>query len=155
MTLQLANHHHKAMYIMIKDNHVYTLDNNLKSLEQKIGDVDSPVVRTSSNFYINNNIKAYDVFKMIDSIDDILDVVRANIEVKKDDVDEKVFYLIHKNDDLTELLYNLNEVGYAPDIQYQCGKLTKLFMTLNKNIRIVIKTQQLVPDSLDGDICVK
>jgi hypothetical protein len=158
---------------MIKDNHVYTLNNNLKSLEQKKGDVDSPdvktkktkkikkrgdvdlpVVKTSSNFYINNNSKAYDVFKMIDSIDDILDVVRANAEVLKNDVDEKVFYLIHKNDDLTELLYQLQDVGYGPRIQYQCGKLTKLFMTLNKNIRVVIKTQQLVPDSLDGDVCV-
>jgi hypothetical protein len=31
---------------MIKDNHVYTLNNNLKSLEQKKGDVDSPDVKT-------------------------------------------------------------------------------------------------------------
>ena len=47
------------------------------------------------------------------------------------------------------MLYELIDSGYEPFIKYQAGKLTHINLKLGK-IMFMMKTQQLVPDSLDG-----
>ena len=46
----------KKMYCMIKGNHVYTLNHNLKSLNQKIEDDDDTFrVKVHTDYYINED----------------------------------------------------------------------------------------------------
>ena len=45
------------------------------------------------------------------------------------------------------------DAGYEPSIQKPCGKITHVGIKLNKTT-FIIKTQQLVPDSLDGEVSV-
>ena len=47
------------------------------------------------------------------------------------------------------MLYELIEAGYEPSIKYQAGNLAHINFKLGK-IMFMMKTQQLVPDSLDG-----
>ena len=54
---------------------------------------------------------------------------------------------------MTSLLYEIMEAGYEPSIKYQAGRLTHINLKLNKTF-FMIKTQQLVPDSLDGECSV-
>ena len=57
--------------------------------------------------------------------------------------------IVYENDNLTDLLYQIIESGYEPSIKYQAGSVTHINLQLNKTF-FMIKTQQLVPDSLDG-----
>jgi hypothetical protein len=145
------SHHHKVLYCLVKGNHVYTLNNNLKELQQKINAVeDKMVIKASENYYIKED-PVVPNFKMIDGIDDIIKVVR-DLNNSKDSVEIK---LIHKNNNLTELIYNLKESGYEPSIKYAAGHITRIELVLNKTIKICIASQQLVQDSLDGDVSVE
>ena len=86
---------------------------------------------------------------MIESINDVLTM----IEEAKDDK-RVIVNLSLKGDDLTGLLYELKEhCGYEPKITYQAGKITFISVELDKTI-FIIRTQQLVPDSLDGECSV-
>ena len=131
---------------MVKGNHVYTLNYNLKSLEQKQNQDHDIVVKTSPNYVINEDKTAHE-FQMIESLDDIIIILRTI------DTDEKqIINLIYKDDDLNELFCKLKQAGYEPKINWN-GKVTHLALSLNKTL-FLIQTQQLVPDSLDGSCSV-
>ena len=51
------NHHNKITYCMVKGDHVYTLNHNLKSLQQKQDDDIKVIVKASSDYRINENKK--------------------------------------------------------------------------------------------------
>jgi len=137
-----VNFHNKPMFCMIKGNHVYTLNHNVKSLQQKYDNDDSIIVRASPNYRINENKQVHE-YKMIESVNDVLRIVQTTEDEKQ------IINLICKDDKLTEMLYELIEAGYEPSIKYQAGKLTHINLKLGK-IMFMMKTQQLVPDSLDG-----
>ena len=80
---------------------------------------------------------------MIESVNDLLRIFQTTEDEKQ------IINLICKDDKLTEMLYELIEAGYEPSIKYQAGKLTHINLTLGK-IMFMMKTQQLVLDSLDG-----
>lgn len=143
------SHHHKVLYCMVKGDHVYTLNNNLKELQQKAGE-DKMIVKASDNYFIKEE-QPLTVFKMIDGVDDIVQIIREY------DYEEVEVRLIHRHNNLTDLVYSLMNTGikeYEPTIKYDAGHLTRLELTLNK-IRFTIESQQLVKDSLDGDISVE
>ena len=47
----------------------------------------------------------------------------------------------------------MKDVGYEPSIRKPCGRITHVGIKLKKTI-FIIKTQQLVQDSLDGECSV-
>ena len=51
------------MYVLIKGNHVYTLNNDLKSLHQKLDNDLDIVVKSSSDYRINENKKHHKILK--------------------------------------------------------------------------------------------
>ena len=51
---ETRNVHNKVMYCMVKGDHVYTLNNNLKALQQK-ADEETMVVKASDSYYIKKN----------------------------------------------------------------------------------------------------
>jgi len=66
------NNNNKKMYCMIKGNHVYTLNHNLKSLNQKIEDDDDTFrVKVHTDYYINED-KEHIPCRMFENIDDLL-----------------------------------------------------------------------------------
>ena len=144
---------------MIKGNHVYTLNYNLSSLEQKMDVKPEFYVRANSDYHIGEEKKDQQ-FKMISHIDDLLALVNAiAIEykgvVRKDQPDKVVLNLIFKNDKLIELLYQLKDAGYDPSIKYEGGKLTHIWLTLQIKCKlkvcIAIRTQQLAISNNDGE----
>jgi hypothetical protein len=155
---------------MVKDDHVYTLNHDIKSLCQHQDRKNPIVVKASSNYYINEN-KTPVQYKMIETVDDVVKIISEVKEkaqhkeikvkgpklgdllsgkVKLSEKENVIINLILKGDDLTKFLYELKEqVGYEPQIKYQAGKLTLISLKLGKTI-IIIKTQQLLPESIDG-----
>ena len=57
------NHHHKSLYAIVKGNHIYTLNNNLNELQQRINDEKKTVEQideikiATSKYYINEKKK--------------------------------------------------------------------------------------------------
>ena len=150
--------HNNVFYAMYDDDHVYTLNHNIKQLSQTLGeDKDEFRVYTSNEFYINEKRKPVKHF-MIDSIDDILNVIDVIKEVPteeepQEDEDEKkeITYLVHKYDDLEELLWQLHDARYTPGIVFQAGKITSIQIEVD-GMHFNIKTQQLNTDEIDGMI---
>ena len=71
-------------------------------------------------------------YEMINAIDDILRCIK---EIPpNDDPDGKTepLYFIHKHDNLLDLLFALIHARYEPKIQYECGRLTGIFIAINK-----------------------
>ena len=72
---------------------------------------------------------------MIANIDDILQVIREmpKPETKKGEKEEKqILTLFHKEDNLTNLLYEFVAAGYSPGVNFESGRITALKLELNK-----------------------
>jgi hypothetical protein len=95
---EFRNHHHSSLYCMVKGDHVYTLNNNLKELQQK-SDEEQMILKASENYY-NKADAAIPSFKMINGIDDIIRIIEE-LGDTKDNTEIKV---IHKDNNLTELV---------------------------------------------------
>ena len=80
------DHHNKTLFCMVKEDHVYTLNNNLKELQQHSAVEDKMLVKASENYYIKDD-PVTPTFKMIDGVDDIIKFIR---EAKKDKTKEKI-----------------------------------------------------------------
>ena len=136
------------------DGHIYTLNHDIKRIEQKQDEEDekdtySPKV--GDTYYINEEAKPRQA-KMISNVDDILDVIRNTPE--PEDPDEKlILNLIHKQDNLTDLLYQFTSAGYSPGINFESGRITALKLELNK-VFCIIQTQQLIKSAIDGVVVV-
>jgi hypothetical protein len=50
------------------------------------------------------------------------------------------------------LLYDLVKLGYKPSIHFSAGRISLLLMSFN-NIQFRIKSQRLLDDSADGEVC--
>ena len=69
------DNNNKPMYCLIKGNHVYTLNHDLKTLQQKFKDEDDlNIINANPNYQINEN-RTIHKYKMIESIDDILNIL--------------------------------------------------------------------------------
>ena len=78
------------MYVLQADEHIYTLKQNINQLEQK-QDAEAYAPTTSSDYTVKEGAEAKPS-RMIDTIDDILDIAR---ELQNTDI--RIIYLIHKN----------------------------------------------------------
>ena len=112
---------------------------------------------------------------MIDGVNDIIRIIKE-VEDPEDNIEIK---LVHKHNNLTDFLYDLKEAGYEPSVKYGAGHIAKLEFVISKfsqkedtkyfdevghiqadftstkKVRLCIESQQLLKDSLDGDICVE
>ena len=67
---------------MVDGNHVYTLNDELSSLQQHLEEEKEAIVRASSEFKTNYKTEEVE-YKMIESIEDILIIVKATPKPKK------------------------------------------------------------------------
>jgi hypothetical protein len=148
-SLEIMNN--KVLYCMVKGDHVYTLNHDLKTLEHKYNASENKIiVKASSNYRIQDEeeVKTY---KIIDNIDDILKIMK---EYKFDEAKkEHKIYLIHRSNDLTALYYEFRCLGYEPRPTFECGIISFLFIELNR-IHITIRTQELITSSIQRSIVV-
>ena len=89
----------------------------------------------------------------IDNVDDILRIARE-IPKPKAKEDKPIISLIHRKDNLTDLLYELINAGYNPGINFEAGRLTSLNMEFN-GIFYTIQTQQPFKSAIDGVVAVE
>ena len=112
---------------MVKGNHVYKLNHNLSSLEQKMNVKSEFYVKAHSDYGIGERQEQN--YKMISHIDDLMRLVKTCMTegIQKDKV---VLNLIYKGDKLVDLLYEVKAAGYDPSIKYEGGRLTLIGLTL-------------------------
>jgi hypothetical protein len=106
----------------VTGSHIYTLNNNIKSLKQTHNNVKKINLKAGSNYRVNEK-KPQVVYKMIDNEDDILSILKSKPE---EDVN-----LILRNNDLVGLVYELRSIGYTPAIEYKAGKISAMWLQLN------------------------
>ena len=69
---------------MMSDGHVYTLNHNIKQLEQKHEELEERInsLTASSDYVVKEDAQSR-VAKMIDNVDDILRIARESYQSKK------------------------------------------------------------------------
>ena len=159
-------HRKRIFTTIIKNNHIYPVNANQDRLSHLDGEK-SIDFTASKNFYITDKTEP-PKYKMFSHIDELL---------KLTDQDE--YYLIHKENNLTEVLYQFKKVGYEPYIRYRAGRISELKIkftyrsadtkkiirrkaqpynistqTLEKDrtVTYIISTQDLSKDTLERDI---
>ena len=149
------SHFHKAMYCMVKNDHIYVF-NNVESLKHK---ADTPLKEKeiSKNYYTRDKLELRQ-YRMIDGIKDTLDICQNEIGIEKlgDTFYNKDIVKIHtvlRKDNMLDVVWDSIEQGYEPDILDEAGKITRLVIQI-VNVAFIIKTQQLRPEIIDGEIVV-
>ena len=138
------NHNIETLYAMVKNNHIYALNHDLKNLQQK-QDCAMGVVRASPDYYLNEKEEP-PKFRMIQYLNDIL-----NLEVEEG---ENEVYVVPEFNNLHQLFFELTKSGYEPRVTFQAGIIPEIRMKLDQ-VKYVIKTRNLVKSSVDGCIAVR
>jgi hypothetical protein len=141
------------MFCMMSDGHIYTLNHDLKKLEHRVehDEDDTFTPKVGDTYHINEEAKVRPV-RMISDVDDILRVIRE-MPPPTDDKEKQILSLIHKDDNLTDLLFSFVAAGYAPGVNFESGRITALKFELNK-VFCIIEAQQLIKSAIDGVIVV-
>ena len=128
----INSRHIKPFYAMVKNSHIYAMNHDLKSIQQKQLITKIPTVKASTDYYINEREEP-PLYRMIKNIDDIL-----NIKV---DEKTKEIYLVSEDNKLSELFFNLVDSGYEPRIRFQAGIISEIKIKFHKTIYIIKKTK--------------
>jgi hypothetical protein len=126
-------------------NHIYTLNHDLNRLAQKESEEgNNMVVNVPFNFKINYDTEPLEC-RMIETIDDFIAIVKEHQDTKE----TVVLNLILRGDNLNEMTINLIQAGYIPEVKNEAGRISLVIVKL-RNVIMIVKTQQLVPDIIDG-----
>ena len=142
------DHHIQTLYAIIKNNHIYTVNDNLSSLKQmlpKNSNYDI-FVKASSDYHLNEKSTPVEC-KMITSLNDIMKYT-----------EEEQYTLIYDGNDLTKLFYESKQAGYEPQVKFNACIVSELnfrFYINKRLIKYTVKTQNLVTNSIDGSVCVR
>ena len=129
---------------MVKNNHIYALNYDIKSVQQNQSST-SLVVKATTDYYLNEK-EAPPKYRMIKDIDDIL-----KLKLEKDELE---VYLVPELNNLHELFFKVIGSGYEPKTTFQAGIITEMRLKLKK-AKYIIKTQNLVKSSADGCTAVR
>ena len=133
------NTHFRVFYALIKDNRIYTMNYNLKQLEQH--GTTKPVELAASSNYLTTDGKTNETqptYMMLNNLDDLLTNITNAIETKEvqieqyittskkdkaayekakqDAKDNVIFNLIFKPNNPNELTYQIKKAGYDTQI---------------------------------------
>ena len=153
--------HTKGFFGLIKNNHVYTINRDLKSIKKTMNMTtrEDFKLKISSNYFISDREDPPECH-IIETANDLLKYT------------EKAEYtLVHKDNDLVKLFHELKRAGYEPFIKYQAGTMTELKVNwkiksttqspgantraTKQEITYTIKLQNLSTHSIDEDISVE
>ena len=161
-------HNRKRIFTaLIKNNHIYPINGNQDRLFQLDCEKKRIDIKASKNFFITDRTEP-PKYKMFSHIDELL---------KHTDKDE--YYLVHKDNNLTEVLYQFKKVGYEPYIRYRASQISELKIKFtyksadtrkiirrktqphniptktfekDKTITYTVSTQDLSKDTIERDI---
>ena len=102
------NHHIPTLYALVKNNHIYTANDNLQMLRQMVAvrENQDVSVKASPDYHINEKDEPTEC-KMIQSLNDLK---------KFREKDE--YTLIYDGNDLTQLFYESKMAGYEPQVRF-------------------------------------
>ena len=123
---------------MMNDNHIYTINQNALSL-QHISEDEEPneYLVYASNDYRVKEREAIDNF-MIDTMDDILKVAKVTA------TDTPTRFLIHKSNNLIDLLYDCIASGYKPGIGFTSGNVSSIKLESVSYTHLTLPTKRIV-----------
>ena len=133
---------------LVKNNHIYLLNHDLNTLRQMQANEEGFKAPTTSRFYITDRDEPIK-HKMFDDVDDLLKMR-----------DEEEYALIHSDNDMVKVFFQLNEAGYKPYIKYgNSGQIANImckfyYKTLKKYIKYNIVSQSLSKDRIDEDVAI-
>ena len=151
------DHHIPTLYAIVKNNHIYTVTDNLNVLRQMLPrnsgyDIS---VKASPDYHLNEKDEPVQC-KMIQSLNDIKKYSeQAEYANAKGEAE---YTLIYDGHDLAELFYEGKKAGYEPQVKFSAGIVSELnfkFRIKKNVIKYKVKTQNLVNNSIDGTISVR
>ena len=142
----------RAFYAMVKNNHIYTLNNNIKRLEQKQNTDDAFVVKARPDYHISDREKP-SICKMFSTIDDIFEMVKATIANRTDKQEKNFLDLVHRENDVNKLFCDFKNIGYECRIVHKAGTISESRADFN-NVYLNIRSQCLIDDQINSDITV-
>ena len=136
----------KPFYAIVKNSHIYTMNNDLKSIEQKQNlEEQKYIVKASTEYHLNEKEEPPE-YKMFNDTYELLKMV-------SDDKEPITYYLVPEHNNLTRIFFELLNSRYEPQIKFQAGIITEVKLKLKKTT-FIIKTQNLIKGSSDGCIAV-
>ena len=139
------NGRRKAIFVaFIKNNHVYPINVNQDRLCQL--KVDKQYCsKASSNFLITDKTEP-PKYKMFGHVDELLKMT-----------EHEEYHLIHKDNNMNEVLFQLRRAGYEPMVKYQANRIAELRVryTEKKTRKVrtyIIKTQDLSKELIERDV---
>ena len=140
----------KTFFAMVKNSHIYTFNEDIKSLEQTGGrEKKTGIVKATTDYHLNEKDEPPE-YKMFGYADDLLKFVEP-LNPKKKEVITK--YMIPERNNLTEIFFEMVGAGYEPSITLQAGIITQIKARFNRT-KFIIKSQNLIRDTADGNITV-
>jgi len=147
----IRNHHNKVLYCLMDSNHIYTLNHNIKRLEQvqDVIELDYAINPSTDYRVKDEEEEKHKYHKMISS-----DFIKILKEHKEANLESQIVYLVHQEDDLMGMLYELINEGYKPQIKYETGRITHLILEFNGHI-FILRTQQLITSVIQYPVVVE
>ena len=137
-----ANKKLKCFYAFVKNSHIYTMNNDLKSIQQKLGNVGKkPIVKATTDYHINEKEEPPQFIMIRDAYEILKLVSKGKEPITK--------YLVPEDNNLTKILFQILGGGYEPKIRFQAGIVSEIRMKLKKTT-FIVKTQNLIKTSSDG-----
>ena len=146
-----SNFHIKPFFAMVKNSHIYTFNEDIKSLEQTGGKGKNLIVKATTDYHLNEKEEPPE-YKMFRCADDLLKYVEPP-KAKGEKKETVTKYMIPENNNLTEIFFEMVGAGYEPSITLQAGIVTQIKARFNRT-RFIIKSQNLIRDSADGNITI-
>lgn len=143
---EIFDRHVSPFVLCQKNNHVYVLNNNLKSLAA-IESKELETIYASANFYINDDITLPQHI-MISHIDDIIVII--NNHYKNESTNFK-YTLILKDISIDKILFQFNNAGYEPEIIFKNGVVSSIKLYL-EDITFIVTEQRLIKYSIKDDV---
>jgi hypothetical protein len=135
---QIEKESHYSLYLIAKGDHLYQMNNNIKSKQQVIKHNPDELeqimnIKVSSSY---NIIKSDEEEYQIHLINNIEDITKILTETKKNQADNEIKIKFITND-TTNILIQLEKTGYSPKI-YFTHDIYKLALEID-NIYISIE----------------
>lgn len=145
---EIFDRHIPPFCCMVKNGHIYVLNNNLKSLNALTEiETDKNSIVASHNFYINNEISVPQ-HKMISNIDDIINIHKMHVDQQ---FDNNKYNLVLLNITINKILFDIYKSGYEPEIIFKNGKVD-LIKIKSDDILFIIQEQRLIKYAIKENV---
>ena len=132
-----------VMHVLITDNHCVLLNRNTMSLGRI---VNAEGYENMGGKALNSNYSSFKddahiskkSFIFINDLDDLVKIIKDNVDMEA----EKTINIIHRNDDLENILWNMVQFGYYPSVRKRNGSYASICFTI-ENLTLCIYSQQI------------